>query len=664
MKQFTRTLAGKTLLFLLCMAMVTLTLASAFLAMLMLNGEFYTHTEEELMEKYSYNIVRSAAHEALSDYEEEIEDFRKGNKSSPPIVIRDTRNLVYQIVDGDRVLVETDNINEIEQWKYEFPVFVMGDRLSYPVYSIYPREDGERTGLTVRAALVGDYTLGDRISMLHTYLGILYSLKYGIYIIGLVSALLAIASYIALLNVSAQRKNSEDLHPGVLNQLPFDFLLLFDCAFWVLGFSIAKDVINGGGVEFLFFGFLIGEVFLAFVLGLSMSAAARIKQGSLFKNTLIYKFCLWISSSCLKLYRLLCGVIRPLGLMPRTIAALVFFFFLDFIILQFFFNNAPVSDSSLYFYWFWRSLFLFLIAAFCIYSADKLRKGASELAKGDLNYKIDMKGLYFDFKEHAKDLNRIAKGMEIAVQDGLKSEKMKTELITNVSHDIKTPLTSIINYSSLISEALIETEPDVAKIREYGDVLSRQSDRLKKLIEDLVEASKANTGNIELNLEASDAALFLNQVSGEYADRLGDLGLTPITNTEVEEGEVFIMADSRSMLRIFENVMNNICKYALSGTRVYLGLEASEDRVVFSFKNTSRDALNIDASELFERFTRGDRSRSSEGNGLGLAIAKSLTELQGGLMDVVIDGDLFKLRISFPRVIGAKEQTEMSETKR
>ena len=219
---------------------------------------------------------------------------------------------------------------------------------------------------------------------------------------------------------------------------------------------------------------------------------------------------------------------------------------------------------------------------------------------------------------------------------------MKTELITNVSHDIKTPLTSIINYASLIGEEDTENQ----KIKEYSEVLVRQSERLKRLIEDLVEVSKASTGNLEVNLSPCDANVFLTQASGEYAEKLENSRLTLITKQPDEE--IRIMADGRRMWRIFDNLMNNICKYAQPETRVYLSIENNDDQAVITFKNTSKEQLDISEEELMERFTRGDHSRNTEGNGLGLSIAKSLAELQNGSLKLEIDGDLFKAILSFP----------------
>ena len=267
------------------------------------------------------------------------------------------------------------------------------------------------------------------------------------------------------------------------------------------------------------------------------------------------------------------------------------------------------------------------------------------MAQGDINYRTNTKWLFGDFKKHANNLNAVADSVTIAVEDRLKSERMKTELITNVSHDIKTPLTSIINYASLIGNA----EPDDPKLNEYSEVIVRQSEKLKRLIEDLVEASKASTGNLEIVPAPLDCCTFISQTAGEYKERLDGCDLTLVTTTPEES--IMIMADGRRMMRIYDNLMNNICKYSQPGTRVYLTLEVIDGKAVTTFKNTSSAELNITPDELVERFVRGDQSRNTAGNGLGLSIAKSMTELQGGTFDIAIDGDLFKVTLSFPVIV-------------
>ena len=227
----------------------------------------------------------------------------------------------------------------------------------------------------------------------------------------------------------------------------------------------------------------------------------------------------------------------------------------------------------------------------------------------------------------------------------MRSERLKTELITNVSHDLKTPLTSIINYSDLICEEETENE----RIREYSQVLKRQSGRLKKLLEDLVEASKATTGNLEVNPAPCEVGVILSQALGEYQLKLEEKELE--LRITQPDAPVQIMADGRHLWRVFDNLLNNICKYAQEGTRVYLNVDLLEDQVRIIFRNMSRYPLNMSGEELEERFVRGDKSRHMEGSGLGLSIAKSLVELQGGEMEILTDGDLFKVTIGFQTIL-------------
>ena len=234
--------------------------------------------------------------------------------------------------------------------------------------------------------------------------------------------------------------------------------------------------------------------------------------------------------------------------------------------------------------------------------------------------------------------------MEAAVAENVKSERLKTDLITNVSHDIKTPLTSIINYVELLKQENFED----AKIRRYIEVLEQKSQRLKTLTEDVVEASKVSSGNIILEYMNLNLAEMIQQVSGEFEERFQMRNLKEVL--ALPEEEVIIRADGRRMWRIFENIYNNAAKYAMEGTRIYAELVAESGNAKFSLKNISEQALNISADELTERFIRGDISRSTEGSGLGLSIAKTLVQMQGGLFELYLDGDLFKVTIEFPKV--------------
>ena len=274
----------------------------------------------------------------------------------------------------------------------------------------------------------------------------------------------------------------------------------------------------------------------------------------------------------------------------------------------------------------------------------RLQEGIKRLAEGDLTYKMDTKQLHGPFRMYAHDLNRISAGMTVEVERRMKSEHLKTELLTNVSHDIKTPLTSIINYVDLLKNQDIASED----AKSYVEVLDRQSHRLKKLLEDLIEASKAATGNITAELAPTDAAELLRQAEGEYNERLREQKLIPVLRIDAETCS--ILADGRLLWRVFDNLLGNIVKYAMPGTRVYLELSHRSDRCVITVRNISKDELGIEAEELMERFVRGDAARATEGSGLGLSIARSLTECMKGGFDLVLDGDLFKVILDFPLV--------------
>ena len=271
-----------------------------------------------------------------------------------------------------------------------------------------------------------------------------------------------------------------------------------------------------------------------------------------------------------------------------------------------------------------------------------LLDAAKRMRGGDLESKVEEKYLVGCFREFADELNGLADVAMVAAQNQLKSERMKTELITNVSHDIKTPLTSIINYVDLLGKPHTAEEG-----KTYVEVLSRQSQRLKKLIDDLMEMSKASTGNVQVEIARIDAVEAVTQALGEFSDKLTAAGLTPVFHQSEEA--IFLLADGRLLWRAMSNVLSNAVKYALPGTRLYVDVSAAGDKAIISFKNISGAQLNISAEELMERFVRGDSSRNTEGSGLGLNIAKSLMELQKGQLQLLVDGDLFKVTLVFPR---------------
>ncbi len=345
---------------------------------------------------------------------------------------------------------------------------------------------------------------------------------------------------------------------------------------------------------------------------------------------------LWIYVKAKTVCKLMFACVHKVPLIWKTIVGLVVFWIINLVIMV----NFYWEDAA-FVLWILSALLVSAVVMYIALCMKRLQEGAGQLAEGNLNYNIETKGLFWEFLEHAENLNRISEGMVAAVDERIKSERFKAELITNVSHDIKTPLTSIINYVDLLNKENIEDE----KICEYIEVLDRQSKRLKKLTEDLVDASKVSTGNIKIDLAPCNVGMLMSQTMGEYESKALAKDLDLIL--KLPERELEILADGRRLWRVFDNLLNNICKYGQPGTRVYLTLEEAAGKAVIIYRNVSKYELDISAEELMERFVRGDRSRHTEGSGLGLSIAKNLVELQNGIFDIHIDGDLFKVTIEF-----------------
>ena len=444
---------------------------------------------------------------------------------------------------------------------------------------------------------------------------------------------------------TAARREDGELQGGWQEKIPFDLYLLVDGTIIALLCVAVEEVYSY--VSFYTPPYDVLLLAMSFALAVLVFAAwvtfcARVKVGGLWKGTIVYSLlCL-----CWKVLKWCWGVLCAIGRgMMNLLHAIPMIW--RTVVLCILVSVATMILAG-EFYYGGVQLIVFLLVlsvAACLFSAQlrKLQREGEALAAGDLDAQVDTKWMYWDVKRHAENLNSIGDGMAAAIDKQLKSERLKTELITNVSHDIKTPLTSIINYVDLLQHEHTSEQEE-----EYLAVLKRQAFKLKKLTEDLVEASKATTGNLPVNAVRCSMNELLAQVEGEYGDKLAAAELTLVS--VMPEKELFCCVDGALMWRVIDNLLSNICKYAQNGTRVYLTLDKTGGEAVVTFKNTSRAALNIPAEELMERFVRGDSSRSTEGNGLGLSIAQSLTELQGGKMALAIDGDLFKAILRFPTV--------------
>lgn len=447
------------------------------------------------------------------------------------------------------------------------------------------------------------------------------------------------------LTVTAGRKpKDEEIH---LNG--FDRWYTEIAAGAVIGIWLAGTIISGTLIANSSLGYshavvtvivtclICGTYTMAWFLIGYLSLVRRIKAGTLWKNSLIRTVLKWIGKCSGKLVDFARAFSRNTAEKIKVLLVGGAFLFLQFLIIGCGFTGAGV----------FLMILLIVDAAAVIFiirkadGLDLIMDGLKKISDGELQYKIKTDTLTGKQKVMAEYINNIGSGLDAAVENSLKKERMQTELITNVSHDLKTPLTSIINYVDLMKRE----NPTDPKIQEYLRILDEKSQRLKVLTEDVVEASKASTGNIKLEMNDIDFVEMVQQVIGEFEEKFQEKNLTMMVHFTDEPSIIY--ADGQRMWRVLENVFGNVVKYAMEGTRVYAEISNRNKKVTFSLKNISAQPLNISADELTERFIRGDVARNTEGSGLGLSIAKSLTELQGGEFKLYLDGDLFKVMITF-----------------
>ena len=498
-------------------------------------------------------------------------------------------------------------------------------------------------GVVFRSYIAADYPAQDSVYWALRIYDVMAEFAPNAAVVVTVCALAELLFLVFLARAAGRRVGREETVAGWQEKIPFDLY-----AAVVLGGSAMLVAAAASGTEDTFQGFepiMIAVVLAccaaayALFLAFWMTLCARVKLGRWWENTV----CCWLLRLCRRIlrwcWRVLCrawgalaGFVRGIPLVWRTAVGCCVIGVLLFAL------ESNHADGLL------LALLAVLSVAACLLSMQlrRLQKGGEALAAGDLTSQVDTSHMYFDLKRHGENLNAISRGMSIAVEQRLKSERLKTELITHVSHDIKTPLTSIVNYVDLLQR---EHTPE--QEREYLAVLDRQAHKLKKLTVDLVEMSKASTGNIPCHIARRSVRELIDQTVGEYAEKLSAARLEPVVTLPDEE--LYCLCDGALMWRVLDNLLSNACKYACAGTRLYIAARREGETVAFSFKNISRDALNIDPDELMERFVRGDSSRTTEGSGLGLNIAKSLVELQKGTFSIAIDGDLFKVGFILPR---------------
>ena len=610
MKKLTHSAAARAVAFILC-------LLCGLTALLCAAGYYMTRIDrdETLPEPDSVPVYREAVHGLLLDalnqkyYTGEYPDLPSGYS--------------YTVTEYS---VKTDK---------ETVLFDSRTKNALPLGVSFSMEQNGRL-TEAQAYLEPTQTPGEELSQLRSSVNTLLRFQNVYLPVGIAAAVLCLALFLFLM--ASMGKTPDGVKLRGVHRVPLDLFLAAAvlaavltenfCSVWSANTLLYDPLwtwVLPGALVVLWLGFA--------ALLTCCTVSARLRAGKWWRNTVVYIVCRF-------LYRAVRGLVRALpdawkGILVYAAVVLVNFF-------------------GTLFTWLSGSVFIFLLVIvldvaglyFVIRTVRQLKAlqtAAQKLAAGDLTYTVDTEKMYPVLKEHGDDLNAVSVGMSRAVNERMKSERFKTELITNVSHDLKTPLTSIVSYVDLLKKEPTESEA----AREYIEVLDRQSQKLKKLTADLVDASKASSGALPVNLEKLDLGELLRQSAGEYAEKFAAAGIAPVLL--VPEGETYVTADGRLLWRVLDNLLGNAVKYAQSGTRLYLELVQNETETVLTLKNISREPLNIPAEELMERFVRGDGSRHTDGSGLGLSIAKSLMELMGGKLVLALDGDLFKAALVFSR---------------
>ena len=569
--------------------------------------------------------------DSIKSYIEQNKDSKKvniiyGNMEADSKIIQDTG--VRYLSDLNKTYYTIESIEDTEQPKREY---ITAKAEDFQIFSSYTEDFYEYSQVAIMNNIL------DKISIFKEYC----------YFIIPVSTILIILILMYLIISIGYKKGEDGIVLNDFDKTPLEIIIFFaiiiGCIPFILLEGITRDY--NGIISLVVTGGLVIYVLCAIILNTTIK---RIKSKTFFKSTITGKILKWICVCGGVVYHKLKIVWDTLtyssDLKVKVIIKFIIISALAIFIFLVFHNSGIVVVLE------------FILLAVTLYKIIKFIKNCSqierklkEMYEEDNSNKLYEEDFGNEFKNSVRYLNNISNGFENAIQDRMKSERMKVELITNVSHDIKTPLTSIINYVDLLKKENINNE----QAKEYIEILDSKSQRLKKLTEDLVEASKVSTGNISLNLEKINVVELVKQATGEFEDKFKKRGLETIINAD--KNEVDIMADSRYMYRIIENLFSNVSKYALENSRVYIDIKQSKEdnlanNVIIEVKNISKDKLNISAEELMQRFVRGDKSRTTEGSGLGISIAQNLTELQKGKFELKLDGDLFKVKIIFAKV--------------
>ncbi len=589
--------------------------ASVVCAYVMFEAQVYRSSRNELYKKAEQEICSSIHYDIICelDYSDSLEIAAQNIDR-----LSEGTNWRYRIedTDGNLVMGNYDGQSASEHRN---------------VYHRYNDENLYKPLYTVTVYVFSELSQKDMFYDAQRVCGFAYDMRYAIYVIALVSAALFALLVVFLFCSAGYRVKGEGVKSGLCEKIPPDVFSLLVLLAVYLNYA-ALNFADGLGDYGVLFAAIVLAVADYTVASLYLkSIAIHLKLRSLVRATFVYRALRFTFKPVITAFKNGRGIGRTAVVCTAVCGA--------FFILLAMCDGESEKQTTL--------VICMLVAFFvaCILHSAKLKNlthAAEKIALGDFNTKVDTSRLYGEMRALGNSVNKINEGISLAVSDKMKSERLKTELITNVSHDLKTPLTSIISYVDLLEKQELQNE----EAKNYIDVLSRQSARLKKLTDDLFEAAMASSGSIKIELSKTDVGVLLNQSAGEFEDRLekAELELVVLLPSE----PVYISADPKRLWRVFENLMGNICKYSQQNTRVYLSVERVAGRALVTFRNISREMLNISADELTARFVRGDSSRNTEGSGLGLSIAKSLTELQGGGFNINIDGDLFRVSLDFP----------------
>ncbi|MBE6631330.1 MAG: HAMP domain-containing histidine kinase [Ruminococcaceae bacterium] len=615
--RFKRSTAVKIIAFLLCVFTLISAALSAAAVYFMAELGFYTRSFEAIRTEHMGKLVSDTGYSIAYMY----------------------------IYDG------TDYLNE---WcKYRNLAFEISDRNDERILFVHGGKKGDITKecildekdhegvqyrLKVTVSNTESYEYTDDISILDYWMKAGNTWKYGIVAIAVISVILNLAAFAVLMITAGYGTKAEGTYLNALDRIPYDIFTAIFAGVVFLCLYVGMDFYYG--VEESIIACTVTVLFLyPLLLIFLISTASRLKVGGLIKRSFLYNFVKLVLKIFIAAAKGVYEFFANIPLIWKTGLFILCVVFMNAVGMIFIFERPEELGIVL-----WILSWVAVIGAAYRIAIDfrRIRKGGEALSSGEYDKKIDTQRMMRDFKRHGDELNSIGGSLSHALSEKLKSERFKTELITNVSHDLKTPLTSIINYVDLIKKEEIDNET----LKEYIEVLDRQSQKLKKLTEDLVEASKASTGNLAVNFEECELNELLTQMLAEYGEKFDEKTLKVVTETV--EGPVNVIADGRHLWRIFDNLMSNIIKYTMPGTRVYIDISKKDGNAEVIFRNISNYPLNKSGSELTERFVRGDGSRHSEGSGLGLSIAKSLAELQNGSLDASTDGDLFKVVLNFP----------------